>query len=119
MGAMLAIKIAHQKGWKSLWLETDSMLVLSAFKSSSIVPCILRNRWDNCIYFTFLMNFFVSHIFREENKCADSMANIGLSLLSSSMYFHLVVLPPPALFFVLSSFIFIFRGLLVKQASFF
>jgi len=28
------------------------------------------------------MNFFVSHIFREANVCADSMANNGLSLPS-------------------------------------
>jgi ribonuclease HI len=94
MGAMLAIEIAHQKGWKSLWPETDFMLVLNAFKSSSTMSCMhpIRNRWDNCIYFTSLMNFSVSHIFRVRNKCADSMANIGLSLPSSSTYFHLVVL---------------------------
>jgi hypothetical protein len=29
---MLAIEVAVQKGWKKLWLETDSMLVVLAFK---------------------------------------------------------------------------------------
>jgi ribonuclease HI len=86
MGAMLAIEIAHQKGWSSLWLETDSMLVLGAFKSSSSVPYILRNRWKNCLLFISQMNFFVSHIFREGNKCADIMANTGLSLPISTTH---------------------------------
>ncbi|KAK2403171.1 hypothetical protein QL285_052632 [Trifolium repens] len=83
MGAMLAIEIAHHNGWNSLWLETYSKLVLCAFKSSSSVPMVLRNRWNNCMLYISHMNFFVSHIFREGNKCADSMANIGLSLPSS------------------------------------
>lgn len=48
-GAMQAIEIAHNKGWLHLWLETDSMLVLQAFKSVSIVPWRIRNRWDNCM----------------------------------------------------------------------
>jgi hypothetical protein len=43
-GAMIAIEIAAQKGWNNLWLETDSVLVTLAFKSSKIVPWQLRNR---------------------------------------------------------------------------
>jgi ribonuclease HI len=86
MGAILAIELAHHKGWNSLWLETDSMLVLNAFKSTSTVPYSLRNRWNNCIFFLSRMNFFVSHIFREGNKCADTLANLGLSLPPSSSH---------------------------------
>ncbi|PNX62397.1 ribonuclease H, partial [Trifolium pratense] len=50
IGAMTAVEIAHSKGWINLWIETDSMLVVLAFKSSKVVPWTLRNRWDNCLY---------------------------------------------------------------------
>ena len=80
--AMNAIEIAYNKGWTNLWLETDSTLVMLAFKSSSFVPWNIRNRWKNCIDLTKQMNFIVSHIFREGNCCADSLANIGLSINS-------------------------------------
>ncbi|GAU34892.1 hypothetical protein TSUD_144230 [Trifolium subterraneum] len=57
MGAMLAIEIAFHRGWKQLWLETDSMLVLLAFKSSKVGI-----------------------------HCADKMANLGLTLPLSSSF---------------------------------
>lgn len=49
------------------------------FDNDSIVPWSLRNRWYNCRYLLLSMNFIVSHIYREGNQCADSLANIGLS----------------------------------------
>jgi hypothetical protein len=42
----------------------------------SIVPWHLSNMWFNCKKLITNMNFIVSHIFREENQCADSLANI-------------------------------------------
>jgi ribonuclease HI len=78
-GAMIAIEIASQKGWNHLWLETDSILVTLAFKSSKLVPWQLRNRWENYLHKISPMNFFVTHIYREGNQCADTSANIGLS----------------------------------------
>jgi ribonuclease HI len=78
-GAMQAIKIAHNNGWLHLWFETDSLLVLQAFKSISIVRWRLRNRWDNRMILAENMNLIVTHIFREGNCCADKLANIGLT----------------------------------------
>jgi len=43
IAAMVAIEIANQKHWYNFWLETDSMLVFSAFKSSKIVPSHLKS----------------------------------------------------------------------------
>jgi len=83
---MVAIEVAYHKGWHSLWLKTDSMLVYLAFKSSITVPWSLRNRWDNCLRLLSSMNFFVTHIYREGNKCADILANIGLSIASYSWF---------------------------------
>jgi ribonuclease HI len=80
VGAMLAIETAVNKGWSQLWLESDSMLVVKAFSSSKVVPWALRNRWDNCLARISNMNFFVSHIYREGNHCADKLASLGLTL---------------------------------------
>lgn len=77
--AMRAIEIASQQNWTQLWLESDSMLVVNAFKNHALVPWKLRNRWYNCIHTVLSMNFIVSHIFREGNQCADILANVGLN----------------------------------------
>jgi ribonuclease HI len=79
-GAMRAIEIAVQHQWTSLWLESDSALVVNAFKNHSLVPWRLRNRWTNCMLNISSMNFLVTHIYREGNSCADALANFGLSL---------------------------------------
>lgn len=60
IGAMVAIKIAYHKGWFSMWLETDSIVVFLAFKSSKIVPWHLLNRWNNCLHLLSSMHFHVS-----------------------------------------------------------
>lgn len=78
--AMFALEMANSKGWNCFWLETDSKLVELVFSNTSLVPWSLRNRWLNCFTLTHSMNFLVTHIFREGNFCADSLANIGLSL---------------------------------------
>src|ERR1044072_5737997 len=44
-----------------------------------MVPWALRNRWLNCLLTIRSMLFVVSHIFREGNTCADSLANVGLN----------------------------------------
>ena len=80
LAAILAIEIAYSKGWQNLWLETDSQLVLLAFQKRSHVSWEIRNRWINCLELIKGMNFFVSHIYREGNSCADGLANIVLAL---------------------------------------
>ncbi|KAK2406970.1 hypothetical protein QL285_042639 [Trifolium repens] len=78
LGVMNAIDIAHEKGWWNLWLETDSMMVTLAHKSSAIVPWMLRNRWNNCLHKLKDMNFILSHIYREGNALADRLASLDL-----------------------------------------
>lgn len=86
---MVSIEIAHKIGWRYLWLETDSMLVYMAFKSHKIVPWQLQNRWDNCLHLCASMRFYVSHILREGNKCADTLANTSLSIPSHCWFSHI------------------------------
>lgn len=83
IGAMWAIEIAFEKGWKNLWLKCDSNLVVAAFKSGIGVPLRVRNSWTNCIALTKGIKFIVSHIYREGNTCADRLASHGLTIQSS------------------------------------
>lgn len=80
IGATRAIETAYHRNWINFWLESDSMLVVMAFSNDSIVPWHLRNKWFNCKRLLTGMNFMVSHIFREGNQHADSLANFGLTL---------------------------------------
>jgi ribonuclease HI len=80
-GAIKAIEIAYENHWLNFWLETDSVLVVKAFSNLSLIPWSLRNRWMNCLLMTRSMIFFVSHVYREGNVCADVLANLGLGLL--------------------------------------
>ncbi|RHN73363.1 putative ribonuclease H-like domain, ankyrin repeat-containing domain-containing protein [Medicago truncatula] len=79
-GAMRAIEIAARHHWNFLWLESDSALVVNAFKNHSLIPWRLRNRWNNCLHIVSSINFMVTHVYREGNCCADALANIGLTL---------------------------------------
>jgi ribonuclease HI len=82
-GAMRAIEIAYQKQWMHLWLETDSSLVVNAFKNpDKPVAWQIRNRWKNVLFMFRQMNCVVTHIFREGNQVADSLANHGLAINS-------------------------------------
>jgi hypothetical protein len=49
-GALKAIEIAFSNNWNHLWLKTDSMLVVNAFKNQNkIVSWPLRNSWKNAL----------------------------------------------------------------------
>ena len=94
---ILAIELAHARGWQNLWLESDSSSVISCFASGSFSPpWSLQTRWNNCTLHLQNMVFRCSHIFREGNVVADKLANLGL--LSSSLVWHstppIEILPP-------------------------
>ena len=90
---LAAIELAYSKGWLNLWLETDSLLAMLAFRNKYLVAWELRNRWCNCIELLSNMNFIVSHIYREGILCANGLANLGLAL-SSFVWFPS---PPPSI----------------------
>ncbi|MCH79531.1 glycerol-3-phosphate dehydrogenase, partial [Trifolium medium] len=80
-GAILAIELAYSKGWLNLWLETDSLLVVSAFNNATKpVAWPLSNRWKNAMLMVSQMNCVVTHIYREGNDVADLIARHGLTL---------------------------------------
>jgi len=77
---MRAIELGKQYGWINIWLECDSSLVINAIKNNSLVPWRLRNRWINYMLIVKSMNFLATYVFREGNICANTLANVGLSL---------------------------------------
>jgi ribonuclease HI len=80
-GALRAIEIAFDRNWLNLWLESDSSLVVAAFKNpNKPIAWPLRNRWNNVLLKTSQMNFIVTHVYREGNKVADLVANFGLNV---------------------------------------
>jgi ribonuclease HI len=89
-GAMRAVEIAFQNNWHRLWIESDSLLVVSAFNHpDKQVAWSISNRWRNTIYKVKQMNVIVTHIFREGNQVADIFANHGLSIDSIAFWFDL------------------------------
>jgi ribonuclease HI len=86
IGAITAIEIAQRRGWNHLWLECDSKLVTLTFKSQLAIPWKLRNRWNNCLFLVRNMYFVVSHIYREGNRVADKLANLGFGI-NDSLWF--------------------------------
>ncbi|KAF1894302.1 hypothetical protein Lal_00004226 [Lupinus albus] len=46
-------------------------------KEKGIIPWRLANSWHRCLGWIASMNFKVSHIYREGNACADSLASFG------------------------------------------
>ncbi|KAK2364421.1 hypothetical protein QL285_089294 [Trifolium repens] len=80
-GFMRAIEIAYNKHWNHLWIESDSLSVVSAFHHpAKSVAWSLSNRWKNVIFMASQMNIIVTHIYREGNQVADLLANYGLTI---------------------------------------
>lgn len=78
MGVILAMKHASTQHWNRLWLETDYKLVVLAYGKPFVVSWRLRYRWKNCMQVMSKFSFLATHIYNEENHCADKFANLGL-----------------------------------------
>lgn len=72
-----AVRVAWNKHWSNLWLETDSSLVVHYFKAPHLVPWRFKTSWANCLHIVRKLNFRVSHVYREGNSVADVLANYG------------------------------------------
>ncbi|KAE9620110.1 putative ribonuclease H-like domain-containing protein [Lupinus albus] len=71
--------MAHKKCWNCIWLECDSSLVVDISKGKGSPPWMLLNKWLKCRDILASMDYKVTHIFREDNVCADRLANYGIS----------------------------------------
>lgn len=77
MAILTAMEIAIQKGWRDLWVESDSLTVVQNLNANR-VPWKLKFRWDTCR--RNLSKLCITHIFREANQAADQAANLATEL---------------------------------------
>ena len=47
LGVITVIDIGISTNWRNIWIETDSQLVILAFKNADMLPWSLRNKWLN------------------------------------------------------------------------
>lgn len=78
LSVILAVELAHAKGWHHLWIESDSTLVVDILIGNIQPPWSIASRWSICQSLLSSMSWKVSHIFREGNSCADLLANHSL-----------------------------------------
>lgn len=62
------------------------MSVIKAFNSPYLLPWNIRNRWVICINLITNWSCVVSHIFRDDNNCADELVNLDLNLTDYSFF---------------------------------
>lgn len=74
-------------------VETDSFMVVLAFKSSSLIPWSPRNKLNNHQDIIKQMNFMVNHVYMEDNTCDDLLADVGFGSLGLNFWFDM----PPIL----------------------
>ncbi|XP_019451876.1 PREDICTED: uncharacterized protein LOC109353976 [Lupinus angustifolius] len=79
LAAIMVVQIDHSKGWLLIWLECDSTSVVEIFRGSKPVPWKLSNLMNKCKKAMLEMQVKVSHIFRDDNACADRLANFGVN----------------------------------------
>ncbi|XP_019433032.1 PREDICTED: uncharacterized protein LOC109339940, partial [Lupinus angustifolius] len=73
--AIKAVNIAFNRGWRNLWLESNSTTVVDIFNNNSLAPWKLFADWNNCKRKLQSMNVRITHIYREGNSCADKLAS--------------------------------------------
>ncbi|XP_019431074.1 PREDICTED: uncharacterized protein LOC109338324 [Lupinus angustifolius] len=86
LAATMAVIIAYEKGWRSIWLECDSKVVVDIFNGSKLVPWRLSNLMNKCNTAITSMHFMVTHIFRQGNSCADKLATYGVTSKTDSWW---------------------------------
>ncbi|XP_057808895.1 uncharacterized protein LOC131023373 [Salvia miltiorrhiza] len=76
LGVITAIAIAHNRGWRRLWLEADSSYVVNLLQNRGMdVPWRFRTYWKDTLRRLEDFVFTVTHIYREGNTAADIMAH--------------------------------------------
>ena len=87
VAAVHAIDYAWTFGWRRLWLESDSTFVVDILRSRSRkVPWRWRPAWDRCLSLISQMDFVVTHIYREGNQVADSLAFRSPNIVSPTWW---------------------------------
>ena len=78
-GFLLAVRMANKYGWRKVWFEGDSLTIVQAAwqKKESLVW--RRSGWWNLrLARISCMEYMISHTYREGNRVADKLANLGV-----------------------------------------
>ncbi|XP_057803256.1 uncharacterized protein LOC131018559 [Salvia miltiorrhiza] len=80
LAVIMAIQIAHSRGWFALWVESDSTYIVNLLNTrSNIVPWRFVASWNKILVILQDFNIQISHIYREGNVPADIMANENMT----------------------------------------
>ncbi|KAK2365828.1 heat shock 70 kDa protein [Trifolium repens] len=88
-GVVEGLRLAHRLGFKKVELNIDSEAVVHVVNngiSSSVMGYSLLQRIRNLLSMDWTVE--MKHTYREANKCADGMANLGCTLRYDVIYFN-------------------------------
>lgn len=77
LAVVIAVEKTMERNWTNLWIETNCILVVNVFTNTNLVSWYIKSRWLDCCAYTLLMDFKITHTFREANFCADFLPNLG------------------------------------------
>jgi len=75
-GVIHVMEEAQKMGFTNVWLECISALICVAFTARNKVSWMFCNWWNSCLNYCGKIRFRVTHIFHEENVCADKLVNL-------------------------------------------
>lgn len=77
LAGLHGILFAYSRGWKDLWLETNSTLAMKLIKSNGkTIPWRIKSCWEKFWTIRDDINLQVSLIHREGNSIANTLAKI-------------------------------------------
>nr|XP_016513320.1 PREDICTED: uncharacterized protein LOC107830307 [Nicotiana tabacum] len=81
-----ALKLCKTQNYSQIWLQTDSLLLKNIIEGSWKPPWGIIEHVEEIRNLMEEFNIRVSHIFREENKLADHLANYALDIGNIECY---------------------------------
>lgn len=79
--------------WQEVGQHLDwvrSQAVVRALHNTNLVPRSIKSRWLNCLHNLKSFGLMVTHIYREDNTCADILASLSLTNMHDTWYNHVV-----------------------------
>ena len=74
------LMLCNQMNLSDIIVELDAKALVDAFKNPSYANSVISPLFDDCRQLTSrIPRLCIRHIYREANKCADKLANIGIN----------------------------------------
>ncbi|EEF37721.1 nuclease, putative [Ricinus communis] len=85
------LELVLENGWSNVWLEGDAKTLLEIIVKRRKVRCAQMQRHvsDINLIIPELDNCIVSHVYREGNRAADKLAQIGHQLQKPKIWWHI------------------------------